>query len=352
MIDCPTPTPQVSDPWARARFALQLHRQSAAGSSIVKLQAGGSKPPFFLVHGVGSGMFWGYANLARALGLDQPVYAFKSRGLAGLDEFTTIEAMATQYVTDLRRFQSSGPYYLGGYCFGGNVAYEMARQLRAQDQQVGLLLLLNCWPNNSSYTRLSWTPAFFAKFAWNLLVRLRYQIRVGAQRPRDYFKWRSAWLGKRIRAFCVRTADARIGVEDMVDLSGQSQRERSLWRTHVRAWLQFTPLPYDGEIVLLRTRGHPLVCSFDHRMGWGAYAAGGVTVRVCRGDHESILEQENVEDAARHLRTILEPIQKQRAEKLKMPELPLSHSASPASHAKEAIERAEPVFPLPSVGSC
>ncbi len=347
MIDRPTPS-KVIDAWARVRFALELNRQSAAGSSIVQIQGGGSRPPLFLVHGVGGGMFWGYGNLARALGPEQPVYAFKSRGLAGLDEFTTIEAMAAQYVADLRRFQPAGPYYLGGYCFGGNVAYEMARQLRAHDQKVALLLLLNCWPNNSSYTRLSWTPAFFAKFAWNLLMRLRYQIRIGAKQPRDYFKWRSAWLGKRIRSFCSRTTEAGIVVEDMVDLSAQSQPERSLWRTHVRAWLQFTPHSYDGEIVLLRTRGHPLVCSFDHRMGWGAYAAGGVTVRICRGDHESILEEENVRDAAQHVRTILERIQNGPAEKLKLREIPSLQSASPVPHEQEAVKRTEPVLPVPS----
>src|SRR5581483_9438699 len=103
-------------------------------------QRGRGKPSLFLVHGVGGGMLWGFANLARALGAEQPVYAFKSRGLDGLEEFTTIEEMAAQYVADLLRFQPAGPFYLGGYCFGGLVAYEMARQLKAQGHETALLL--------------------------------------------------------------------------------------------------------------------------------------------------------------------------------------------------------------------
>ena len=51
----------------------------APGSSLVEIQPKGSRPPLFFVHGVGGGMFWGYTNLSRSLGQDQPVYALKSR---------------------------------------------------------------------------------------------------------------------------------------------------------------------------------------------------------------------------------------------------------------------------------
>jgi thioesterase domain-containing protein len=225
----------------------------------------------------------------------------------GLEEFTRIEDIAAQYVADLRKFQPQGPYRLGGYCFGGNVAYEMARQLRAQDQQVALLLLINCWPNNSSYTQLSWTPKFLCKAFWNFCIRLSHQIRSGAKQPRDFFKWRAAWAVKRIRSFFSESASGRLSVDDVVDLSVRPEHERKLWRTHVQAWLQYQPQPYDGRITLFRTRGHPLVCSFDNQMGWGAYAAG-VLVKICPGDHETILEEENVGQTARELTAVLNEI--------------------------------------------
>jgi thioesterase domain-containing protein/acyl carrier protein len=289
-----------------ARLAKAMERRDAiSGSSIVEIQPNGTKPPLFLVHGVGGGMFWGYSNLARHLGQDQPIYAFRSRGMDGLEEFTRIEEIAAHYVADLRKFQPQGPYRLGGYCFGGNVAYEMARQLRAQGQEVPLLLLMNCWPNNSSYTQLSFTPLFFARAIWNFLIRLDHQIKSGAKQPRDFFKWRASWLRKRIKSFFSRASADRLGVDDIVDLSSRPEQERKLWRTHVQAWLQFQPKPYDGQIVLFRTRGHPLVCSYDHRMGWGSFAAGGVVVRTCPGDHETILEEENVSHTARELKAVL-----------------------------------------------
>lgn len=295
-----------ADLWSRARALLSLQRNGTASPRIVEIQPKGTKPPLYLVHGVGGGMLWGYSNLARQLGNDQPIYAFKSRGMDGLEEFARIEDMAAHYAAELKNFQPQGPYHIGGYCFGGIVAYEMARQLTAQGHEVALLVLMNCWPNNSSYTRLSWTPLFFARFLRNLLRRLRYQIRQGARQPHHYFKWRTAWVGKKIKAWFSQKLEDKVAVDDIVDLSPQPEHERKLWRTHVQAWLQFHPKPYSGRVVLLRTRGHPLVCSFDPAMGWGSFAAGGVTVKICRGEHESILEERNVADVAQQLKGVLE----------------------------------------------
>src|ERR1043166_4332923 len=98
-----------------------------AKSLIVPIQPRGSRPPLFLVHGAGGDVLWGYANLVLHLPAEQPVYGIKSRGQVGLEELSHLPEMAAYYITEIKRVQPVGPYYLGGYCFGGNVAYEMAR---------------------------------------------------------------------------------------------------------------------------------------------------------------------------------------------------------------------------------
>ncbi|HYJ98666.1 MAG TPA: thioesterase domain-containing protein, partial [Burkholderiaceae bacterium] len=60
--------------------------------------------------------------------------------------FERIEPMAAHYVSEIRSMQPQGPYRLGGTCFGGVVAYEMARQLRAAGETVDLLFVLEAWP--------------------------------------------------------------------------------------------------------------------------------------------------------------------------------------------------------------
>ena len=72
-----------------------------------------------------------YINLARHLGPDQPFYGIEARGLDGAEEpFVDVKTMAGYYVDLIRTIQPHGPYALGGLCFGGVIAFEMAQQLR------------------------------------------------------------------------------------------------------------------------------------------------------------------------------------------------------------------------------
>ena len=51
--------------------------------------------------------------------------------------------MATDYLAALRAVQPEDPYLLGGWSFGGIIAFEMAQQLEAQGQKVALLALMD-----------------------------------------------------------------------------------------------------------------------------------------------------------------------------------------------------------------
>jgi aspartate racemase len=114
--------------------------------SLVPIQPKGARPAFFCVHGLG-GHVMRFGALARHLGPDQPFYGLQSRGLDGKHPCdATVEQMAANYIEEMRSLQPQGPYRIGGYSFGGAVAYEMARQLAEQDQEVALLALLDAYP--------------------------------------------------------------------------------------------------------------------------------------------------------------------------------------------------------------
>jgi thioesterase domain-containing protein/acyl carrier protein len=125
---------------------LRDEKTAARWSSLVAIQPGGSHPPFFCVHG-GTGATFFLHDLADNLGTEQPFYGLQMEGMDGRRITRThIEQMAAHYLSEARTLQPEGPYYLGGYCFGGVVALEMARILLEQGQEVGLLALLNA-PN-------------------------------------------------------------------------------------------------------------------------------------------------------------------------------------------------------------
>jgi thioesterase domain-containing protein len=274
-------------------------RHERPPASIVEIQPAGTKAPLFLVHGMGGGMFWGYANLSRHLGLDQPVFAFSSRGLDGREEFETIEEMAAHYMTELRSFQPSGPYQLGGYCFGGNVAYEMARLLVAQGERVSFLGLFNCPARHPSYKRVRFSPRFCLEFLRNVRRRAAHVFGLDPERRRNFFRWKTRAIARKSgRLLNVLRGGRQIfDAEEWEDLSRLPDDRQQLWATHIRAYLAHQPQRYDGHITLFRTHDHELLCSFDEAYGWRELA-GSVTVRMLPGAHQSIFEEPHVQSVA------------------------------------------------------
>jgi len=127
---------------------------SALWSSLVAIQPEGTKPPFFMVHGVGGNVV-GFHELGRAMKPDYPFYGLQSQGLDGKQPLlTSIEDMAAHYLVEMRTVQPKGPYHLGGFSMGGLVAYEIARRLRAGGEEVGLLVLFDTYAENPKPVKL------------------------------------------------------------------------------------------------------------------------------------------------------------------------------------------------------
>jgi amino acid adenylation domain-containing protein len=130
------------------QLALLLDRPAddRAWSPLVAIQPAGAQRPFFAVHPIGGNVLC-YTDLARALGPDQPFYGLQAIDPAeAADQEVRVEDMAASYIAALRTIQPHGPYQLGGWSFGGLVAFEMAQQLRRQGQEVGVLALLDSSP--------------------------------------------------------------------------------------------------------------------------------------------------------------------------------------------------------------
>src|ERR1017187_4851718 len=116
-----------------------LSAGEAVNSSLVPIQPKGSRPPFFGVPGHNGDVFC-YVPLVHQLGEDQPFYGLQPPGFSGEQEpFEDIPSLAAHYVRVLKAFCPEGPYYLGGYCAGGTIVFELAQQLTAQGDNVALL---------------------------------------------------------------------------------------------------------------------------------------------------------------------------------------------------------------------
>ncbi len=244
--------------------------EQEAWSSLVPLQAEGSRAPFFCVHGVGGNVL-GFRDLVRHLGNDQPFYALQPQGLDGKREcLTTVPEMAERYLQEIRKVQPLGPYRIGGYSFGGLVAYEMAQMLEAQGEQVALLALFDSYPmkgaSGSPIRNLMGVP---------LKQRLTFVIKKGT--------------------FVVMTLRKRI------ELRLLPRALRNVRRACSRAADQYDVQPYAGSITLFRVREKSVDSLNDPYAVWWKMSARGVDLREISGDHLSLLKEPQVRFLAEEL---------------------------------------------------
>jgi enterobactin synthetase component F len=103
-------------------------------------------PPLFCIHPAG-GLAWCYGGLARALEPARSVYGLQARGLdlsSALPE--SLDAMAADYVDQIRVIQPAGPYALAGWSVGGILAHAMGVRLESLGESVALLAMLDAYP--------------------------------------------------------------------------------------------------------------------------------------------------------------------------------------------------------------
>ncbi|WP_353069084.1 condensation domain-containing protein [Tunturibacter empetritectus] len=112
-------------------------------TSLVPIQPVGTKRPLFIVHGAGGNVV-NFYGLTTRIGADQPVYGVQAQALElNRPALLHLEDMAAHYLKEIRQVQPMGPYHLLGYSFGGVMVLEMAHQLLAAGETVGLLGMLD-----------------------------------------------------------------------------------------------------------------------------------------------------------------------------------------------------------------
>ncbi|WP_405583992.1 amino acid adenylation domain-containing protein [Streptomyces sp. NBC_01092] len=138
-------------PWGLvAQFPAPLQGATGALGPMLPIRPTGNRPPLFCVHG-GLGFGIPFAALAEHLDPDQPVYALQARGLAADEPLPRdLAEVAEEYVARIRAVQPSGPYHLLGWSYGGVVAHEMARRLRAAGEKVAYLANLDAFPDDAT----------------------------------------------------------------------------------------------------------------------------------------------------------------------------------------------------------
>ena len=150
---------------------------------LVAVQPHGSRPPFLRARGLRRRFM--LLPPSTVPGNGPAIYGLQAEGLdGGPINHPDIPSMATYYLSEMRRVQPHGPYLLGGYSFGGFVAFEMAHRLYAAGEEVALLVLFDSLDDRNRHSlvhRIGWAY----KLGRFRLRSRNYDIYCGAYRRRD-----------------------------------------------------------------------------------------------------------------------------------------------------------------------
>jgi acyl-CoA synthetase (AMP-forming)/AMP-acid ligase II/thioesterase domain-containing protein len=237
-----------------------------------------------------------FRHLSRSLGPDQPFIVVCPSPAVQDNRRLEIAEVARQSVVSIRALRDHGPYILGGYCYGGVVAFETALQLTEAGEEVALLALFDTPTPGYPKVARQWKSYMRHGAAilrslrrgkvpittLDLAAHLRTLVRIASERR----------LAK-ARPALVSAVAANSGTDD--DWNSVLMRE-------------YVPRVLSSPIVHFCASDEPVSTQVltDPRLGWRDFAGASFESHLVAGDHVSILEETNSPALAAKLETVLQ----------------------------------------------
>lgn len=300
--DLPISTPARA-PTVRTLAAL-IDDSAGHPQHLVPLRTGGSRTPLFLAPGQG-GSTLGFVKLARHLPPDRPVWGLDlQRRRDEPAEPQTFDMLVERYLSAMRSVQPKGPYLVGGWCLGGEVAFEIAQRLRREGDEAALVVLLQT--DNVDYPSFRRGVGPVRRVLLAALDRLSYEKAIQRALPRSK---RARYA---LEEILVRTLiKLRLPLESLLAaaLSRLGRPYRGSDEYHQRRWYRadgaayegHTFAPYDGDVIQIRARNQPRGIEPDPTLGWGDLVTGRLDTVEVDGWHWNFLREPVVRQVAEQL---------------------------------------------------
>jgi len=251
------------------------------------LRTSGARPPLFCFF---PGLP-GARDLADSLPADQPVYELFYPNLDGALKFPAIEELAAEYIRDIRKIQVRGPYQLCGYSKAGLLAYEVARILLTQGENVSFLALFETWHPRYVQNLTPWESVTF-HFSYGLERIRRYHRDLTRGNFGDFSARVSEAVSRRIRLIGWRAAR-------ILFRTTSRPVPKSMQTTESTAVLKdYNPKSYPNRFFLVRTEDKFEMGLSDQTFGWCKSAAKGVDILFVLGDHGTLKDKPHVQSLA------------------------------------------------------
>ncbi|HEX6770123.1 MAG TPA: thioesterase domain-containing protein, partial [Candidatus Binatia bacterium] len=234
---------------------------------LFELKPGKDKRPVFLCPGGfgGDEAYLYYARLAYHVGAEYPFYGLRARSAEGeMAAHRNVEAMALDYLQEIRSLQPRGPYSLMGNCIGGALAYEIARQLQAEGEECNLVLLDSFCPTRKNY--------------------YRYLLHEYGKRIDRFFRDQRRSLSARLRQAVQQPGTLTGGKANTARIRRAQRRQEG----YVQILRGYRPRPYKGRVSLIYNENS---YALDPLGGWRNLISGDVKSYCAPGNHETYIRE-------------------------------------------------------------
>jgi amino acid adenylation domain-containing protein len=259
-------------------------------SPLVEIEAGGDRSPLFCIHPIGGNLF-SYYNLAKNMGGDRPIYGLQALGVDGQSEpLDRIEDMANYFIRSIQTIQPHGPYFLLGYSFGGIIAFEMARQLVEDGEEVALLGLLDIrCPTLEKFN----LPFFqWLNLHWHKLSQLKFSQKIEYLINRIFFDKTTAYRDE--------------VVTTLSNLEMFTPEVLKVLDCNLKARQNYRPQTYPGQATLFWSEYQSLYIERYPELGWGTLVTGGLEIYPLPGNHLTIVKEPHVRVLAEKLKLCMD----------------------------------------------
>ncbi|NTV91794.1 MAG: amino acid adenylation domain-containing protein [Chlorobiaceae bacterium] len=262
-----------------------------------------SLPPLFFIHILGTGLKF-CRPMVKYLPPELTVFGL-SVHLHDKYPFEelTVEELAKRYVHEVRRIYPQGPFLFAGISFGGLVAFEMARQMSDDGEDIRMVALIDSILPGAVHKMKGKERALAHREKFRS-GGISYLIRKVLERVwHEWFVMREKFIQGYSRILLQYYT-----LRDRVDQMPVSLYEFAARLQNDEAFLKYQPEIYAGSVTLFRSqqRFYGVSLTLDPQSGWGAFSSGGVEVIDCPGDHLGMLAEPHVETLARKLMQSIE----------------------------------------------
>ncbi len=218
---------------------------------------------------------------------DQPIYGVLSQAFLGERiVLMRVEELAAYYVQAIQTLRPHGPYHFLGFSFGGYLAFEMAQQLHARGEPVGLVGMLdNLRMGSVANSGETGARQSVVTRRWKqILMHLGHLVKPD---PAHYFK-------REFRARILKGAYAFLYARG-------AHIPRFLQRPNDINWFaakRYVPRFYPGRVTLFQASASANLPQSTNNL-WAELAGGGIELVGLPGGHENILREPNVRSLAK-----------------------------------------------------